>query len=152
MRQLAFLSSAQRFADFTLLLMRLFVGLFLVWSVWGYISGGERLHEYADLLAKHAFPNPHLLAPLSVYLQMAIGIAFVLGLFTRWAGLLCAFHFAVAIFMIDHAGGMRGTFPSGCLVVMGLYLGTHGAGRLSLDAALRANELPRTTGGVRLKK
>jgi len=45
-----------------------------------------------------------------------------------------------------------GVFPSGCLVVIGLYLATHGAGRFSIDAALGANELPRMTGGVRLKK
>jgi len=152
MRKFAFLSSAQPFADFTLLLLRLFVGLFLVWAVWDDVSSSERMHTFAEFLAKHGFPNPRLLAPVSVYLQMAIGIAFVLGLFTRWAGLLCAIHFAVAIVMVDHAGGVRGIFPAGCLVVIGLYLGTHGAGRLSLDAVLRANELPRSTGGVRLKK
>jgi hypothetical protein len=31
-------------------------------------------------------------------------------------------------------------------------MATYGAGRFSIDAALRANELPRSTGGVRLKK
>ncbi len=36
--------------------------------------------------------------------------------------------------------------------VIGLYLATHGAGRFSFDEALRANEVPRAAGGVRLKK
>ena len=53
--------------------------------------------------------------------------------------------------MVDRFDGMRGIFPSGCLVVIGLYLATHGAGRFSVDAALRANELPRANGGVRFR-
>ena len=152
MRKLVFLGSAQKFGDFVLLLMRVFVGLFLVWNVWDNVTSHEQMAAFADFLGKHGFPSPRLLAPLSVYLQLAIGVAFVLGLFTRWAGLLCAIHFAVAIAMVDHHGGMRGIFPSGCLAIIGLYMATYGAGRFSIDAALRANELPRSTGGVRLKK
>jgi len=152
MRKFLFLSSAQRFGDFALLLLRLFVGLFLVWSAWDKVTSSAQLHEYAGFLGKHGFSSPQLLAPVSAYLQVVAGLAFVLGLFTRWAGILCAVHFAVAIAMVDRHGGMRGIFPSGCLVLIGLYLATHGAGRLSLDAALRANEVPRAAGGVRLKK
>jgi putative oxidoreductase len=152
MRNFIFLASAQRFADFALLLLRLFVGFFLVWSVWKNVTSLELMHEYEEYLGEHGFSSPRLLAPISVYLQLAAGICFVPGIFTRWAGLLCALHFALAIAMIDHSGGIRSIFPSGCLVVIGLYLGTHGAGRFSIDAALRANELPRMPAGVRLKK
>lgn len=152
MHKLVSLASAQKFSDFTLLLMRIFVGLFLVWGVWDNISSREHMEEFVRFLGKHGFPSPRLLAPVSVYLQFAIGGAFVLGLFTRWAGLICAVHFVVAIAMVDHHGGMRGIFPSGCLVVIGLFLATYGAGRFSIDAALRANELPRSQGSVRLKK
>jgi putative oxidoreductase len=152
MRKLVFLGSAQKFSDFALLLMRIFVGLFLVWSVWDDVTSREQMDAFVGFLAKQGFPAPRLLAPVSVYLQLAIGVAFVLGLFTRWAGLLCAIHFGVAIAMVDHHGGMRGIFPSGCLVVIGLFLATYGAGRFSIDAGLRANELPRGAGSVRLKK
>ena len=138
MRNVVFLSSAQRAADFALLLLRVFVGLFLVWAVWDNVTSGERMREFAEFLGKHGFTSPNILAPVSVYLQLAMGIAFILGLFTRWAGLLCAIHFVVAIVMVDHVGGMRGIFPSGCLVVIGLYLATRGAGRFSVDAALHA--------------
>jgi putative oxidoreductase len=85
------------------------------------------------------------------YLQLAGGAGFVLGLFTRWAGILCVIHFVAAIVLVDRFGGMRGIFPSGCLIAIGLYLATHGAGRFSVDAALGANDLPRTNGGVRFK-
>src|SRR5205809_3078804 len=102
MRKLIFLGSAQKFSDLALLLMRVFVGLYLVWGVWEHVSSAEHMKEYVQFLGDHGFPSPLLLAPVSVYLQLAIGIAFVLGLFTRWAGLLCAIHFGVAIAMVDH--------------------------------------------------
>jgi putative oxidoreductase len=152
MRKLLFIASAQRFGDAALLLMRLFVGLFLVWSVWDNITSSEKMAQFADFLRTHGFPSPAVLAPVSVYAQLGVGVAFVLGACTRWAGIICAVHFAIAIAMVDHHGGMRGIFPSGCLIVMGLYLATHGAGRFSVDQVVRANEIPRSLGGgVRLK-
>ncbi len=151
MRKFLFLNSAQRFSDFALLLMRLFVGLFLIWGVWDNITDSARMQEFVAFLDKFGFPTPKILAPVSVYLQFAIGLGFVFGLFTRWAGIFCVIHFAIAIVMVDHLNGMRGTFPSGCLFVIGLYLATYGAGGLSVDAVLKANELPRANGGVRFR-
>jgi putative oxidoreductase len=152
MRKFLYLSSAQRFGDFALLLLRVFVGLFLIWGVWDNITDPARMREFVEFLRTHHFASPGLLAPVSVYAQFLIGVAFVLGLFTRWAGILCIINFVVAIAMVDRFGGMRGVFPSACLVFIGLYLATHGAGRFSLDASLKANETPRSSGGVRLKK
>ena len=80
MRKFMFLGSAQKFSDFTLLLMRMFVGLFLVWGVWDNVTSREQMAEFARFLANHGFPSATLLAPVAVYLQLAIGIAFVLGL------------------------------------------------------------------------
>jgi putative oxidoreductase len=151
MRKLLFLNSAQRFADLALLLLRVFVGIFLLWNVWDHVTSTERMHEFVEFLRKHGFPSPEILGPVSAYLQLAIGAGFIAGLFTRWAGIFCAINFAIAIAMVDRFEGMRGVFPSGCLVFIGLYLATYGAGRLSVDAALRANDLPRSAGGVRLK-
>jgi putative oxidoreductase len=151
MRKLLFLNSAQRFGDVALLILRVFVGLFLIWGVWDNITDSARMQEFVAFLAKHEFPSPKFLAPVAVYLQLAIGLAFVLGLFTRWAGIFCVIVFVVAIVMVDRFGGMRGIFPSGCLVAIGLYLATYGAGRFSVDAALRANDPPRSNGGVKFR-
>src|SRR5688572_31065055 len=152
MRNLVFLGTAQRFSDFALLLQRIFVGLFLIWGVWDNVTSAERMHEFVEFLRKFKFSSPEILARVSVYAQLLVGIGFVLGLFTRWAGIVCALNFVIAIAMVDRFGGMRGVFPSGCLVAIGLYLATHGAGRLSLDAAMKANDAPRGNTGVRLKK
>src|SRR3982750_1152320 len=114
MRKLLFLAPAQSFGDFSLLLLRLFVGLFLIWGVWDNVSSAARMQEFAEFLAQHGFSSPRVMAPLSVYLQLAVGLGFVLGLCTRWARILCAIHFASAIAMVDRHGGMRGIFPAGC--------------------------------------
>jgi putative oxidoreductase len=152
MRKFLFLNGAQGMGDFALLLLRLFVGLFLAWGVWDNITDSARMAEFIEFLHKFKFASPELLAPLSVYVQFLVGLAFVFGLFTRWAGILCVINFLVAIAMVDRFGGMRAVFPSGCLVLIGLYLATYGAGRFSVDAMLKANEIPRSSGGVRLKK
>ena len=93
MRKFLFLNSAQRFSDFALLLMRLFVGLFLIWGVWDNITDAARMQEFASFLAKHEFASPKILAPVSVYLQLAIGLGFVLGPVHALGGHLLRHHF-----------------------------------------------------------
>lgn len=136
MRDLIYLSSAARFSEQALLVVRLMVGAFLVWGVWDNIVSAERMEEFVAFLTKFGFPAPELMARVSVWAQFAIGSSFIVGLFTRWAGILCIVNFVVAIAMVDRFGGIRGSFSSACLIVIGLYLATYGAGRFSLDALL----------------
>jgi putative oxidoreductase len=103
--------------------------------VWDNIESPERMTEFAKFLQARGFAYPELMAPLSVWAQFACGAAFVVGLFTRWAGLICAFNFIVALVMVDAANGIRAAFPAAMLVLFGFYLATYGAGRLSLDRA-----------------
>ena len=123
-------------ADAALLLARLVIGVFLLWGVWDNIASGERMAEFAGFLKASGFPSPDLMAPLSVYAQFLCGLAFILGLGTRWAGLVCAINFAVAVAMVDAKLGIRGAFPATCLLLFGLLFATIGAGRYSADSAL----------------
>lgn len=122
-----------RLSDAALLLLRLTVGGFLIYGVWDNIVSAERMAEFEAFLARFGFILPQVMAPLSVWAQFLCGAAFVLGLGTRWAGLICAFNFVVAIAMVDHSLGIRGAFPSAALVAVGLYLAAHGPGRFALD-------------------
>ncbi len=137
---LFFLPSLERGADAALLALRLGVGSFLIFGVWDNITSASHMQEFVAFLGKFGFPWPHLLAPFDVWVQFAIGLAFILGLTTRWAGLLCAVNFIIAIVMVDHHAGWRASFPAMCLVLIGLYLGTRGAGALSLDHVLLARQ------------
>lgn len=122
--------------DLAFLAMRLAVGAFLVWGVWDNITSPEHMAVFVKFLAQFGFPMPEVLAPFDVWLQFGIGVAFVLGVATRWAGLLCAVNFVIAIAMVDHLQGWRGSFGSMCLVAIGLVLATHGPGRFSVDRLL----------------
>lgn len=130
------LTPLARYEDLALLLLRVMVGAFLVWGVADNILSAERMAKFAAFLDQHGFILPELMAPLSVWVQCLVGLAFILGLFTRWAGLLCSINFVVAIVMVDAQFGIRGAFPAACLVMIGLYLATRGAGALSLDALI----------------
>jgi putative oxidoreductase len=136
MREIVYLTGAERYGDAALLALRVMVGSFLVWGVWDNITSAERMDEFVAFLTQFKFPMPELIARLSVWAQFFIGLCFVAGLFARWAGILCIVNFVVAILMVDRFGGIRGAFPSACLVAIGLYLATYGAGRYALDAVL----------------
>lgn len=138
MSDIIFLRNLSRHEDLALLALRVVVGAFLVWGVWDNVMSPSRMAEFATFLARHGFPEPALMAKVSVYAQLGVGVAFIAGLLTRWAGLLCAVNFIVAIVMVDRLEGVRGMFPSACLVLIGLYLAAHGAGRFALDNAVGA--------------
>ena len=135
-RNLLFLTPLRRFSDEALLLMRLAIGAFIVWGVWDNITSAEHMQKFIAFQRQFGFAYPEFMAPLSVYGQLLMGLAIFFGLFTRWTGLVFAFHFIVAIVMVDHHQGLRGSLPSLCLVLMGLFWATYGAGRYSLDAVL----------------
>ncbi len=130
------LHALARFEHAALLLMRAVTGAFLVWGVQDNIFSADRMHEFEQFLAKAGFIAPAFMARLSAWAQLLVGLAFIAGFATRWAGIVCTINFLVAIVMVDAHGGIRASFPSACLVVIGLYLACRGAGRISVDHAL----------------
>jgi putative oxidoreductase len=122
--------------DAALLLMRLVTGAFLVHGVWDNIESTERMDEFVRFLQRFKFAAPEFMAPLSVWTQFVAGLGFVLGLATRWAGLLCVANFVVACWMVHWAQDFRGWWPALALVLIGAVLATVGPGRWSLDALL----------------
>lgn len=133
------LNELQRTEDAVLFLLRAVVGAFLIYGVWDNIVDSARMEEFVSFLRQHGFPAPSFLARLSVWAQFFIGLAFLTGCLTRWAGILCAINFLVAIVMVDRFQGIRGAFPSACLLCIGLYLAARGAGRYSLDRFFEAS-------------
>jgi len=128
------LSELSKLEDAMLLLLRLTIGAFLIWGVWDNISDARKMAVFVAFLDGHGFPVPRFAALLSVYVQFFCGVAFLLGALTRWAGLLCAVNFLVAVAMVDYKLGVRGAFPATCLVLIGLYLAARGGGRFAIDA------------------
>lgn len=122
--------------DLALLTARLLTGSFLIHGVLDNILSRERMAEFSGFLAANGFAAPDLMAPLSVWAQCAIGIALILGLLTRWAGLLLAFNFTIGVVMVHLAQSFREIWPAAVLIALGLLFATLGAGRIALDRLL----------------
>ena len=142
-RELLFLDQLGRYSNLGLLIVRALCGAFLVYGVVDNVFSDERMHEFALFLEANGFPAPGLMAVLSVYLQLMCGIALFVGLLTRWAGLIIAVHFVVAVIMVHWSQDFRGWWPAIVIVAIGLQFAFTGPGRCSLDATIREKYLRR---------
>ena len=91
------------------------------------------MKEFVSFLDGFGFAYPEFMAPLSVWFQFLAGIAFVLGLFRRWFGLITALNFIVAVWMVHWTDPIPGIWPAAILVFLGLYFGLRGSGRYGID-------------------
>lgn len=127
------LTPLARFGDLGLLLLRLVTGAFLVWQSHDNVFSAARMAEFEAFLTQFHFPLPALMAPLCVWAQFLCGIAFILGLLTRWAGLITTFVFIVAVWMVHWPQNFPGWWPALILVFLGILFATMGGGRYALD-------------------
>ena len=134
LKDIALLPGNERFADVGLLALRVVTGAFLIYQSQDNVLSAARMDEFEGFMTQFGFVYPELMAPLSVYFQFAAGIAFILGLFTRWFGLITAFNFIVAVWMVHWNDPVPGIWPAAILVFLGLYFGLRGSGRYGLDA------------------
>ena len=78
----------------------------------------------------------------------SVGVLLVIGLLTRWAGLLMTFNFIVAVVMVHWSQDFRGWWPAIVLVFISLHFALHGAGRYSVDQWLWARRTDRAIAGA----
>ena len=130
------LTPLARFGDLGLLALRAVTGAFLVYQSHDNIFSAARMAEFEAFLAQFGFAAPHVMAPLCVWAQFLCGIALILGLLTRWVGLVTAFTFIVAVWMVHWPQDFPGWWPALILVFLGLLFATLGAGHYALDRLL----------------
>lgn len=94
------------------------------------------MDEFVAFLTQFNFPASALMAPLCVWAQFLCGFALILGLLTRWAGLITTFVFIVAVWMVHWPQDFPGWWPALILVFLGLLFATQGGGRYALDHRL----------------
>jgi putative oxidoreductase len=105
LRNLILLEPLRGLSDAALLLLRMLVGAFLMWGTWDNIVSAERMHEFVEFLTLLNCPLPEVAALISVYAQFACGALILLGLLTRWAGVVMSFNFIVAVALLTLGGG-----------------------------------------------
>jgi putative oxidoreductase len=136
MQGLIFLAGLRGLSDAALLLLRVLVGSFLMWGTWDNVASAERMQEFVQFLTLLQCPMPELAAPVSVYAQFLCGALILVGLLTRWAGLVMTFNFIVAVALLTLGGGetdFRALFPPLVMIAVPLVLATHGAGAYAAD-------------------
>jgi putative oxidoreductase len=142
---LILLTPLARLGDLGLLLLRCATGAFLIHQSHDNVLSAARMDEFVKFLVQFGFWWPDVMAPLSVWCQFIAGAGFILGLLTRWLGLITAFNFAVAIWMVHWAQDFPGWWPALILVFLGILFATLGPGRYALDERIaRRNDRHRT--------
>jgi putative oxidoreductase len=129
--------SLDRYHGWGVLALRLAVGARLVQGTADNVFSSARMEEFAHFLAAHGTPWPMFSAFLSAYAQFVCGCLFILGLFTRPAGLMMTINFMAALIIAHRATPFLQTWPALMMLAAGLYFLFCGPGRLSLDALTR---------------
>ncbi len=134
--RLLLLPDLARLSDLGLLLLRFVTGAFLIYQSHDNILSAERMDEFVKFMTQFGFVYPELMAPWAVWWQFLAGIGFILGLFTRFFGLVTMVQFIVACWMVHWPQDFSGWWPALILVFLGLYFGLRGSGRYGLDPLL----------------
>jgi putative oxidoreductase len=132
MQKLIAMLSAQSGAGY--LIVRVVTGLIL------FIAGYNKvfvqgMSTVQDNFGKMQIVVPQVLGPFIAFLELFGGLALIVGLFTRYVGVLFAIEFIVAAFTqwVTLGKGFAGARLDIMLLVAGILLATHGAGMLSVD-------------------
>lgn len=135
--------------DMALLMVRLAFGLIFLMYGWRHIVD---LAGYTDAFVnRYYIPLPHVMAPFVAWLELLGGFAALLGIFTRYIGLLLAITMVVATFTAKLPAGLAaGQDPLGlsrfwdidfALFTLGVVLLLMGPGKFALEQKLFKREL-----------
>jgi putative oxidoreductase len=121
-----------RHRDLGVLLLRIFIGIRLIYGVADNIVSWEHMLKFRDFLHQFGFPFPLASAMLSVYAQFLAGVLILLGLQIRYAALLMIVNFLVALLMVHFRDTFEGMTPALAILFSSILLLFQGAGKYSL--------------------
>lgn len=127
------LASFSRWSDTTLAALRVLTGALLVYQTWDRVPAGERIVGWIRPLGDLDLPASALFAQAPTLVQFVCGVLLILGLLTRWAGLIVAVLFAFMFIRSEWGEPFRSVWPTLMLVLLGLHFAAAGPGRWALD-------------------
>jgi putative oxidoreductase len=116
------------------LLLRLFIGVRLIYGVQDNILHWDHMKEFEGFLGQFGFPFPLLCAVVSVYAQAVAGLMFILGWKVRWAALLMLVNFLVALVMVHWGESFEQMTTVLFMIFTSLLLLFEGGKRYALDS------------------
>lgn len=128
-----FFSWFHRHQDWGIFLLRLFIGLRLIYGVMDNVISWEHMLSFSTFLEKFNFPVPLVSAITSVYLQLLAGMMIVVGLYTRYAALIMIVNFAIALVTVHRHDTVEGMTPALAIMFCCLLFLFQGAGRIAID-------------------
>jgi putative oxidoreductase len=112
--------------------VRIATGLIFLFAGYQKLAGG--LDNVANAFARMGIPAPNLAGPFIAVLELVGGALLVVGLWTRWIGLLFALEFVVATFYVKMPNqGWNGSRLDLMLLVAGFLLFVAGSGKAAVD-------------------
>jgi putative oxidoreductase len=111
--------------------VRLIMGLILFLAGWQKWSAG--MAAVAENFAKMGIPAPGLSGPFILILELVGGALLILGISSRWLGLLFAIQFVVATFFVKLPLGFNAARLDLMLLAGGILLFLAGPGRAAVD-------------------
>lgn len=126
---------------FGIFLLRLFIGLRLLYGVVDNIFSWDRMLEFSSFLQSNLFPFPLISAITSVYLQCIGAILILIGYKIRIASFLLAINFIIALLFVHIRANdtIEGMTPALAMLFGCLTLLFTGADKISLDNRLNNN-------------
>lgn len=126
----------RRHRAYGVLFLRFAIGVFIIYGVQDNVFSWARMLEFRDFLQERNVPYPLFAAHLSVYVQFICGILLLAGGAVRLVGLLLVINFTAAIFIAHIGQSFEQYYPAAQLIAVGFFFLFHGAGPVSLDAAV----------------
>jgi putative oxidoreductase len=117
--------------DVGLLLLRLFVGMRLLYGVADNIVDWERMIEFGNFLEQNGFPFPLASAMISVYAQFLSGLMIIIGFKIRLVAFLMIINFLVALAMVHLHDSFEGMTPALAMLFSSVLFLFYGAGRFA---------------------
>jgi putative oxidoreductase len=123
----------ERFSFLAPLFIRLLVGFHLIHGTYDKIFSAKSMQNIGSWFQTQGIPFPLFSAYLSAYCQFICGLLFIVGLFTRVAGLVMVINFVSAIAFVHLSDTYTNTFPALVMLSGSLYLLLNGAGGIAID-------------------
>ncbi|MBC7933028.1 MAG: DoxX family protein [Rubrivivax sp.] len=132
------LALLDRYKEYGVIFIRLAVGFHLVYGTQDNVFSYARMQEFAGFLSTRGVPVPLFSAFLSAYAQFVCGTLLILGAATRYAAAVMIVNFVAALLIAHIGDAYPNTFPALMMLSAACFFLLHGAGELSIDAALES--------------
>jgi putative oxidoreductase len=121
-----------RHKEIGILLLRVFVGVRLIYGVADNVLSWEHMLLFENFLRQQGFPFPLLSAILSVYAQLIGGLLLITGFYIRLASVVLSINFMVALLMVHRHDTFEAMTPALAMLVGCLVCLFYGSGKYSL--------------------